>query len=105
MAEKSVKTWRSVAYSRREFVKTSAGALALAGLRTVRLATTVHHPALRGLYYLSRDPGEFNSLADQPVCKAVVKNLHARMLRELGEQPDETEQRCRRDYARGYGRG
>jgi len=26
------------------------------------------------------------------------------LLKELGEHPDETEKRCRTDYAKGYGR-
>ncbi len=63
-----------------------------------------HHPAQRELYDLSRDPGEFRNLADEPAYRDVVEALHSRMLRELGEHPDETERRCRRDYARGYGR-
>jgi len=28
--------------------------------------------------------------------------MHQTLVKELGEHPDETEQRCRSDYARGY---
>mgnify|MGYP006306264847 CR=1 FL=1 len=31
--------------------------------------------------------------------------LHAELVAEVGEEPDETERRCREDIARGYDRG
>jgi len=33
-----------------------------------------------------------------------IAALHARLIEELGEDPEETELRCRADYARGYSR-
>jgi hypothetical protein len=33
-----------------------------------------------------------------------VEQLHAALVKELGQHPDETEQRCRASYAKGYGR-
>ncbi len=62
------------------------------------------HPAERELYDLQADPGEFNNLAGLSEQRDRVHAMHATLVRELAEEPDRTEQRCRADYARGYGR-
>lgn len=62
------------------------------------------HPAERELYYLATDPQEFTNLASLPEHKARIAALHARMLHEVGGDPDETEQRCRAQLSRGYTR-
>ncbi|MBN1401115.1 MAG: sulfatase-like hydrolase/transferase [Anaerolineae bacterium] len=58
----------------------------------------------RELYDLSADPGEFHNLAEDPAQSGRVAIMHAALLAELGRDPDETEQLCRADYARGYAR-
>jgi len=62
------------------------------------------HPAERELYDLRSDPGEFNNLAGKAEYKERVAAMHSALVKELGEHPDKTEQRCRADYARGYAR-
>jgi len=62
------------------------------------------HGPERELYDLEADPGEFTNLARRPEHAERVAALHKRLVEELGEHPDETEQRCRADYAKGYGR-
>jgi choline-sulfatase len=61
------------------------------------------HHAERELYNLKDDPKEFRNLAADAAQKQRVAGMHAALVRELGEQPDQTEERCRADYARGYG--
>lgn len=62
------------------------------------------HPAERELYDLASDPGEFNNLAGRKDYSRQIGIMHAALVREIGEHPDKTEQRCRADYVRGYGR-
>lgn len=63
-----------------------------------------HHPAERELYCLKDDPGELRNLAAEAGQQERLKAMHDALLFELGEHPDETEKRCRADYAKGYGR-
>ncbi|MHC4193920.1 MAG: sulfatase-like hydrolase/transferase [Planctomycetota bacterium] len=64
----------------------------------------VDHPAERELYNLKTDPGEFDNLAYRREHKNRVDAMHKALVREIGEHPDKTEQRCRSDYAAGYQR-
>lgn len=60
------------------------------------------HPAERELYDLKSDPGEFRNLAADAAQRRRVEAMHAQLLKELGEDPEETERRCRAELARGY---
>ena len=62
------------------------------------------HPAERELYDLQSDPGEFNNLAGEEKYKGRIDALHAALVKEIGEDPDRTEQRCRAECAKGYAR-
>jgi arylsulfatase A-like enzyme len=61
------------------------------------------HPAERELYDLEKDPGELKNLAGDPACSSKILEMHDLLLKELKENPDDTEKRCRENFARGYG--
>ena len=61
------------------------------------------HSAQRELYDLKADPGEFTNLAADPARKELVAQLHATLVKEVGEEPEQTELRCRAENAKGYG--
>jgi len=62
------------------------------------------HPAERELYDLVADPKEVTNLAGRPDQKDRIEAMQAALVKELGRHPDETEQICRADCAKGYGR-
>ena len=63
------------------------------------------HPAERELYDLLYDPEEFNNLAGQTRHSRRIREMHEALIKEIGEDPEITERRCRSDCARGYSRG
>ena len=62
------------------------------------------HPAQRELYDLVADPGEFTNLAALPEHQARIEAMHRLLVKEVGGDPDETEQRSRSQMHRGYQR-
>ncbi len=62
------------------------------------------HPAEMELYDMLFDPDEFNNLAGQRRHRRRIREMHEALVREIGEDPETTERRCRSDCARGYSR-
>lgn len=62
------------------------------------------HPEEHQLYNISSDPQEFKNLASLPEHRARIQEMHKRLIQEIGEDPNETEQRARYQLARGYDR-
>lgn len=60
------------------------------------------YPAERELYNLKTDPDELRNLARDAAHQPRLERLHALLLKELGEHPDDTERRCRAELAKGY---
>ncbi|HEX4784178.1 MAG TPA: sulfatase-like hydrolase/transferase [Candidatus Sulfotelmatobacter sp.] len=56
----------------------------------------------RELFDMETDPREFNNLANDPKHSHLIATLHARMVKEVGGDPEVTEQRSRRQLAVGY---
>lgn len=57
-----------------------------------------NHPAERELYDLDSDPNELNNLAVKKEYAQRIRQMHADLIKDVGEDPDKTEQRCRADY-------
>jgi choline-sulfatase len=99
--------WRDIAVSEYYGHNIASG---YAMLRSGRYKYVYHttmddeHGPERELYDMAADPGEFDNLAEAPKQRKRVEEMHRRLVRELGRDPEESELICRRDYARGYGR-
>ncbi|HUZ46604.1 MAG TPA: sulfatase-like hydrolase/transferase [Terriglobia bacterium] len=65
---------------------------------------TPEFPAQREMYNLDADPDEFVNLVSLPEQQKRMAEFHALMVKEIGEDPERTEQRCRADFAAGYNR-
>ncbi len=59
-------------------------------------------PVERQLFNMKADPDEFHNLASDPDHADLIAKLHARMVKEVGGDIDETEQRARAQLAKGY---
>ena len=68
-------------------------------------AADPEHGPEKELYNLETDPNEFDNVACDPVHAEQLRCMHQRLVDELGESPEVTEQRCRAEYARGYRAG
>jgi choline-sulfatase len=97
--------WRDVACSEYYAHNIASG---YAMIRQGNLKYTYHTRAAeefgpqRQLFDMVADPNEFNNLADKPEHAVALERLHAELTKQVGADPEETEQRCRREIAVGY---
>ncbi len=56
------------------------------------------------LYDLDSDPEELNNLASDKKYKDLMSQMYQEIVKEVGEKPEVTEQRCRQEISNGYGR-
>lgn len=63
------------------------------------------HGPERELFNLKADPKEFRNLAGDPAEKARMEAMHAALVREVGEDPEQTEARCRAGVTLFYPEG
>ena len=104
----SAAVWKDLAVSEYYAHNIASG---FAMLRTGQYKYVYHtaadkeHPAQRELYDLGADPGEFTNLAGQMQHQETTQRLHAALAKELGEDPEDIERRCRSDLASGYDDG
>jgi choline-sulfatase len=62
------------------------------------------HPDQHELYNLVNDPKELHNVATNPAHKGRIAGMHRTLLAELGQDPNQIEQRSRAELARGYDR-
>ncbi|MCL2640144.1 MAG: sulfatase-like hydrolase/transferase [Phycisphaerales bacterium] len=62
------------------------------------------HGPERELFNLETDPHEFTNLANSPDHQSLIRDLHAALVREVGEDPESIELRARFDISIGYNR-
>lgn len=60
------------------------------------------YSAEREFYNIESDPMELMNLAKQPGYDDHMHSMHGALVKELGEDPDDTEQRCRAERKKGY---
>ncbi|MEN6385323.1 MAG: sulfatase-like hydrolase/transferase [Phycisphaerales bacterium] len=56
------------------------------------------HKSQTELYNLRKDPDELSNLSNQDNYKDIISKLHSKICHELGENPDNTELRARKDF-------
>jgi choline-sulfatase len=59
-------------------------------------------PVERELFNLEADPNEFTNIANDPKNAKLIAYLHQRLVKEVGADPNITEQRARQQLAAGY---
>ena len=99
--------WKDVAVSE-YYAHNIASGYAMIRMRSFKYvyhtrADSEHGPE-RELYDLETDPGELQNLVGKPEYQEHMDALHVRLVQELGEDPEQTEVRCRADFERGYAR-
>lgn len=62
------------------------------------------HGPERELYNLKNDPGEWDNRAAEAEQQERIAAMHAALVNEVGQDPEITEQQCRAESAKGYGR-
>ncbi|MEO6923438.1 MAG: sulfatase/phosphatase domain-containing protein, partial [Bryocella sp.] len=59
-------------------------------------------PAERELFNMEVDPNEFHNVANDPRNAKLIADLHQRLIKEVGGDPNITEQRARQQLTAGY---